>query len=146
MPATDDDRIPDRIGVMYLGSLIEGLSDHAKYMLVAGAVGFGGMFAVYTYIVPTLTEVGGLAESVAPVFLLAFGLGMVVGMVVAMSVVMAVAVTMERDMVEARPDDDGEQEAGEGQRRNEGDQQLHRSSPTPSGRSTGRPLASAGSG
>ena len=47
--------------------------------LVAGAVGFGGMFAVYTYIVPTLTEVGGLPESVAPVFLLAFGLGMVAG-------------------------------------------------------------------
>jgi DHA1 family inner membrane transport protein len=47
--------------------------------LLAGAVGFGGMFAVYTYIVPTLTEVGGLAESVAPVFLLAFGLGMVAG-------------------------------------------------------------------
>jgi DHA1 family inner membrane transport protein len=47
--------------------------------LVAGAVGFGGMFAVYTYIVPTITEVGGLPESVAPFFLLAFGLGMVVG-------------------------------------------------------------------
>ena len=47
--------------------------------LVAGAVGFGGMFAVYTYIVPTITEVGGLSESVAPFFLLAFGLGMVAG-------------------------------------------------------------------
>ena len=47
--------------------------------LLAGAIGFGGMFAVYTYIVPTITEVGGLPESVAPFFLLAFGLGMVVG-------------------------------------------------------------------
>ncbi|WP_104106020.1 MFS transporter [Nocardioides sp. 616] len=47
--------------------------------LVAGAIGFGGMFAVYTYVVPTLTEVGGLPESAAPVFLLAFGLGMVAG-------------------------------------------------------------------
>ncbi len=47
--------------------------------LAVGAVGFGGMFAVYTYIVPTITEVGGLPESVAPVFLLAFGLGMVAG-------------------------------------------------------------------
>jgi DHA1 family inner membrane transport protein len=47
--------------------------------LLAGAIGFGGMFAVYTYIVPTVTEVGGLSESVAPVFLLAFGLGMVAG-------------------------------------------------------------------
>jgi MFS transporter, DHA1 family, inner membrane transport protein len=47
--------------------------------LLAGALGFGGMFAVYTYIVPTLTEVGGLPEAVAPIFLLAFGLGMVAG-------------------------------------------------------------------
>lgn len=47
--------------------------------LLAGAIGFGGMFAVYTYIVPTITEVGGLPESVAPVFLFAFGVGMVVG-------------------------------------------------------------------
>ena len=31
--------------------------------LLAGAVGFGGMFAVYTYIAPTVTEVGGLSES-----------------------------------------------------------------------------------
>ena len=37
------------------------------------------MFAVYTYIAPTVTEVGGLAEAAVPVFLLAFGLGMVVG-------------------------------------------------------------------
>lgn len=47
--------------------------------LLAGALGFGGMFAVYTYIVPTITEVGGLPEAVAPIFLLVFGLGMVVG-------------------------------------------------------------------
>jgi MFS transporter, DHA1 family, inner membrane transport protein len=47
--------------------------------LLAGAVGFGGMFAVYSYISPTVTDVGGLAEGAVPVFLLAFGLGMVVG-------------------------------------------------------------------
>ena len=47
--------------------------------LVAGAIGFGGMFAVYSYVVPTLTEVGGLPESAAPVFLFVFGLGMVFG-------------------------------------------------------------------
>jgi DHA1 family inner membrane transport protein len=47
--------------------------------LVAGAVGFGGMFAVYSYIAPTVTEVGGLPEGAVPVFLLAFGLGMVAG-------------------------------------------------------------------
>jgi DHA1 family inner membrane transport protein len=47
--------------------------------LLAGAVGFGGMFAVFTYIAKTVTVVGGLAESAVPVFLLAFGLGMVFG-------------------------------------------------------------------
>jgi DHA1 family inner membrane transport protein len=47
--------------------------------LVAGAIGFGGMFAVYTYIAPTVTGVGGLRESAVPVFLMSFGLGMVVG-------------------------------------------------------------------
>ena len=47
--------------------------------LLAGAIGFGGLFAVYSYIAPAVTEVGGLPESAVPVFLLAFGLGMVVG-------------------------------------------------------------------
>jgi DHA1 family inner membrane transport protein len=47
--------------------------------LLAGAIGFGGMFAVYTYISPTVTEVGGLGSGAVPVFLLAFGLGMVAG-------------------------------------------------------------------
>jgi len=47
--------------------------------LLAGAIGFGGMFAVYSYIAPTVTDVGGLAEGAVPVFLLVFGLGMVAG-------------------------------------------------------------------
>ena len=47
--------------------------------LLAGAIGFGGMFAVYSYIAPTITQVGGLSEGAVPVFLLAFGLGMVAG-------------------------------------------------------------------
>jgi DHA1 family inner membrane transport protein len=47
--------------------------------LLAGAIGFGGMFAVYSYIAPTVTGVGDLSESAVPVFLLVFGLGMVAG-------------------------------------------------------------------
>ena len=47
--------------------------------LLAGAIGFGGMFAVYSYIAPTVTEVGGLSEAAVPLFLLSFGLGMVAG-------------------------------------------------------------------
>jgi len=51
----------------------------ALLTLLAGAAGFGGLFAVYSYIAPTVTDVGGLAESAVPVFTLGFGLGMVAG-------------------------------------------------------------------
>jgi MFS transporter, DHA1 family, inner membrane transport protein len=51
--------------------------------LIAGAIGFGGMFALYSYIAKVVTEVGGLSEGAVPVFLLAFGLGMVAGTYVA---------------------------------------------------------------
>jgi DHA1 family inner membrane transport protein len=51
--------------------------------LIAGAIGFGGMFALYTYIAEVVTDVGGLAEGAVPVFLLGFGLGMVAGTYVA---------------------------------------------------------------
>ncbi|TIC86789.1 MFS transporter [Nocardioides sp. GY 10113] len=47
--------------------------------MAAGAVGFGGLFAVYSYIAPTVTEVGGLGRGTVPLFVLALGLGMVVG-------------------------------------------------------------------
>lgn len=47
--------------------------------LLAGAIGFGGLFVVYTYVVPLITEVGGLPEATAPLFLFTFGLGMVFG-------------------------------------------------------------------
>jgi MFS transporter, DHA1 family, inner membrane transport protein len=51
--------------------------------LIAGAIGFGGMFALYSYIAPVVTGVGGLPDGAVPVFLLAFGLGMVAGTYVA---------------------------------------------------------------
>ena len=51
--------------------------------LLAGAIGFGGMFAVFSYIAPTVTEVGGLGDGAVPLFLLMFGVGMVVGTFVA---------------------------------------------------------------
>jgi DHA1 family inner membrane transport protein len=51
----------------------------AMLTLLAGAVGFGGLFAVYSYIAPTVTEVGGLPDSAVPLFTAAFGFGMVGG-------------------------------------------------------------------
>jgi DHA1 family inner membrane transport protein len=47
--------------------------------LAVGAIGFGGMFAVYSYIAKTVTDVGGLDRGSVPLFVLALGLGMVVG-------------------------------------------------------------------
>ncbi|MFZ6639430.1 MFS transporter [Undibacterium sp. TC4M20W] len=44
-----------------------------------GAVGFGGMFAVFSYIKPILTEVTKLSAGVIPLILSLFGVGMVVG-------------------------------------------------------------------
>lgn len=47
--------------------------------LFVGMVGFGGMFAVYTYIASTLTDVAGLARALVPLALMIYGLGMVAG-------------------------------------------------------------------
>ena len=47
--------------------------------LLVGAVGFGGFFAVYSYITPTLVELTGLSEAGVPLALVLFGLGMTVG-------------------------------------------------------------------
>lgn len=44
-----------------------------------GAIGFGGMFAVYTYLASTLMEVTGASPAALPAALAVFGLGMTVG-------------------------------------------------------------------
>ena len=49
------------------------------FAIVAGAVGFGGMFALYSYVAPMATRVGGLPDAAVPVFLLTLGVGMVFG-------------------------------------------------------------------
>ncbi|MEU2091778.1 MFS transporter [Nocardia beijingensis] len=50
--------------------------------LLVGAVGFGGMFAVYTYIATTLTDVAGMRTGAVPLVLMLFGVGMVIGNIV----------------------------------------------------------------
>ncbi|MGY1916715.1 MFS transporter [Blastococcus sp. SYSU DS0973] len=47
--------------------------------LLVGVVGFGGMFAVYSYIAPLVTDVTGMSRGAIPLVLLAFGLGGVLG-------------------------------------------------------------------
>ena len=47
--------------------------------VLTGAVGFGGFFAVYSYIAPTLTEVSGYSTGSISLILALFGLGMTLG-------------------------------------------------------------------
>jgi DHA1 family inner membrane transport protein len=47
--------------------------------LLVGVVGFGGMFALYSYIAPVVTDVAGLSRGSVPLVLLAYGAGGVVG-------------------------------------------------------------------
>ncbi|AXJ95243.1 MULTISPECIES: MFS transporter [unclassified Sphingomonas] len=47
--------------------------------LATGAIGFGGLFAVYTYLAATLDAVTGVPKSVVPFVLAAFGIGMTLG-------------------------------------------------------------------
>ena len=49
--------------------------------LLIGAVGFGGFFAVYSYIAVTLTEVSGYTDAQVPIVLALLGVGMTVGTV-----------------------------------------------------------------
>ena len=47
-----------------------------------GAVGSGGMFAVFSYITPTLVNVAGIREALVPFVLCVFGTGMIIGNIV----------------------------------------------------------------
>ncbi|MET0812966.1 MAG: MFS transporter [Microbacterium sp.] len=44
-----------------------------------GAIGFGGFFAVYSYVAPLVTEVSGSPQWVVPIILVVMGLGMTIG-------------------------------------------------------------------
>jgi MFS transporter, DHA1 family, inner membrane transport protein len=48
-------------------------------VFASGAVGFGGMFAVYSYVSPLLTATAGLPSAAVPLVLSLFGAGMTVG-------------------------------------------------------------------
>ncbi|MGV4889751.1 MFS transporter [Streptomyces viridosporus] len=51
--------------------------------LAVAVVGFGGFFAVYSYLVPILTEVTGLSDSSTTLVLALYGVGMTLGTLVA---------------------------------------------------------------
>ncbi|MBB3230684.1 MFS transporter [Halomonas stenophila] len=49
------------------------------FTLGVASIGFGGMFAVFSYVVPTLSTQAGMAESVGPWVLAIFGVGTILG-------------------------------------------------------------------
>jgi DHA1 family inner membrane transport protein len=49
------------------------------FALAIGTVGFGGMFATFSYISPTMTELGGFGSGAIPVILAVYGVGMTAG-------------------------------------------------------------------
>jgi len=49
------------------------------FALLIGAIGFGGLFAVYTYVAPLVTDVTHLSLAMVPWVLVVVGLGMTVG-------------------------------------------------------------------
>ena len=49
------------------------------FALGIGAIGFGGFFAVYSYVAPLVTEVAGSPEWVVPIVLVLMGVGMTIG-------------------------------------------------------------------
>jgi MFS transporter, DHA1 family, inner membrane transport protein len=51
--------------------------------LAMGAIGFGGLFAVYTYLASTLMAVTGVSLAIVPLVLAAFGIGLTAGNLVA---------------------------------------------------------------
>lgn len=50
--------------------------------LLIGIIGFGGFFAVYTYIAHTMTSVAGISENLIPAVVALYGLGMVAGNII----------------------------------------------------------------
>lgn len=55
------------------------LKQRVLFTLGIAGIGFGGMFAVFSYVIPTLTEQAGMAEALGPLVLVVFGVGTIVG-------------------------------------------------------------------
>ncbi len=69
-------RMPKTRPIEELGALA---TTQVWLTVAIGTIGFGGMFAVYTYITWTMTEVAGYPENMMWLVLMAYGIGMVIG-------------------------------------------------------------------
>ncbi len=70
--APDPDASPRR----ELSALVK---QRVLFTLGVASIGFGGMFSVFSYVMPTLTEQSGMAESWGPMVLMIFGIGTIIG-------------------------------------------------------------------
>lgn len=73
-PGQPGRRLRDELRVFRIGQV--------WFALAAGAIGFGGFFAMYSYIAPMVTDLAGGPEWAVPVVLVVGGLGMTVGNVI----------------------------------------------------------------
>lgn len=75
--------LPEQLRTMHITSPLTELGALRRpqvwLAVLVGMIGFGGMFAVYTYISTTMTDVAGLSRGLVPLALMVFGLGMVIG-------------------------------------------------------------------
>jgi len=71
VPAAEGASVRTELGAVRNGLMWGGV--------VAGAIGFGGMFAIYSYVKPMLLEETGAGLGTVPVALAVFGLGMTAG-------------------------------------------------------------------
>jgi len=73
-PGTPGRRLRDEMRVFRIGQV--------WFALGIGAVGFGGFFAMYSYIAPMITDVAGQPEWAVSVVLVIVGIGMTIGNIV----------------------------------------------------------------
>ena len=71
---------PEASPMRELGALRE---PQVLLTLLTGAIGFGGLFAVYTYVASTMISVTHVSERLVPVVLAIFGIGLTIGNLVA---------------------------------------------------------------
>lgn len=55
------------------------LKQRVLFTLGVASIGFGGMFSVFSYVVPTLANQAGMAEALGPWVLTVFGIGTIIG-------------------------------------------------------------------
>ncbi|WP_454885492.1 MFS transporter [Sphingomonas oryzagri] len=79
MFAPRDTAHPDASPLRELGALRNG---QVWLLLAISAIGFGGLFCVYTYLATTLTEVTHVSPGFVPVVFAVFGIGMTIGNIV----------------------------------------------------------------